>query len=201
MNSYDREAQPILYRLRKSGIRVSTFAELRRHRRYLEALPILLASLPNISDKDLKEDVVRSLSVPGAGPQVAKALVEQFETVEDMLLKWAIANGLSIIGDQSVAEDLFRLASDKRHGRAREMLVLSLGRLKHPNSIPIARALLEDQEVEGHALRALGQLNAADARSDIEKRLQHPRAWVRNEARRALAKLDKIAGKKSKHLR
>jgi hypothetical protein len=42
-------------------------------------------------------------------------------------LRWAIANGLAVIADDLVFEDLVRLVQDKGLGKAREMLAGSAG--------------------------------------------------------------------------
>jgi HEAT repeat protein len=51
--------------------------------------------------------------------------------------------------------------------------------------------LLKDEEVAGHALIAIGKLKADKAKSYIKPFLEHPKSWVRKEAKRALAKIDK----------
>jgi len=43
----------------------------------------------------------------------------------------------------------------------------------------------------------LGKLKAEKARPYIERFLDHPKAWVRREAKKALAKLDKAQARRS----
>ncbi len=50
--------------------------------------------------------------------------------------------------------------------------------------------LLDDDDVAGHAVMALGRLKAPRAREKPEPFLSHPRTWVRAEARKALAKIE-----------
>lgn len=49
--------------------------------------------------------------------------------------------------------------------------------------------LLDDEEVAAYAVMVLGKLKAPEARAGIEGFLDHPEAWVRKEAKKALAKL------------
>jgi len=55
--------------------------------------------------------------------------------------------------------------------------------------------LLDDEEIAGHALIALRKKALPEARSAIEPFVEHPKTWIRNEARRALAKIDRKLAK------
>jgi HEAT repeat protein len=106
-------------------------------------------------------------------------------------LKWAIGNALCIVADDSVFQDVVALARDERHGQAREMVVEALANRRYPQAVDVLCELLADEEVAGHALVALGKLKAACARPQIEPFLNHSEGWVRKEAKRALAKIDR----------
>jgi HEAT repeat protein len=67
--------------------------------------------------------------------------------------------------------------------------VLALGNLTHPRVVDVLVELLGDEEVAGHAVIALGKLRAPSARAALEPFLDHHKAWVRQEARKALAAL------------
>ena len=82
------------------------------------------------------------------------------------------------------------LVLDRRHGTARQMIVLGLGKSRDPRIVAVLIQLLADEDVEGHAIDALGQLRATAARSAIEARLAHPKAWIRKQAKRALRRMD-----------
>ena len=71
------------------------------------------------------------------------------------------------------------------------MVAVALGNMKDPRAVDVLIELLEDEEVAGHALLALGKLKSSKAKPYIEPFLGHPKAWVRKEAKRALAKIDK----------
>jgi HEAT repeat protein len=106
-------------------------------------------------------------------------------------LKWAIGNALCIVADDSVFQDVVALARDEGQGQAREMVVEALANRRYPQAVDVLCELLADEEVAGHALVALGKLKAACARPQIEPFLNHSEGWVRKEAKRSLAKIDK----------
>jgi len=70
------------------------------------------------------------------------------------------------------------------------MVVLGLGRLGDVRILPRLLELLQDDEVSGHAIVALGLLKSSAAREPLEPFLNHPRAWVRKEARKAIGRID-----------
>ncbi len=160
---------------------------------YLRAIPILLYWLPRIENLRVKEDIVRMLSVKWARPLAAPALIQEFISVNDPLgsYKWALGNALSILADDSVFEGIVDIVQNQNHGKAREMVVVALGNMKDPRAVDVLIEMLKDEEVAGHALLALRKLKADKARPYIEPFLEHPKAWVRKEAKRALAKIDK----------
>lgn len=168
---------------------------------YRAAIPVLLKWLPLVSNLDVKETLVRALTVKWAKPVAARPLIEEFRKApetEELGLKWAIGNALSEVVDASVFDDIVELVRDRRHGRAREMLAVALGNMKEPRAVDVLIELLDDEEVAGHALWALRKLAPPEARSAIERFVDHPETWVRNEARRALAKIDKKLAKTGK---
>ena len=93
-------------------------------------------------------------------------------------------------------DEVARLVQDKRHGKAREMLAETLGNMKDSVAVDLLIHLLEDEDVNAHALYALGKLNAEKAVPRIEQLLDHPRPLVRKEAKRALAKIDKAKSRR-----
>jgi hypothetical protein len=190
MRKYTESAEPLLAALSRAGFSVSSIRELRQQdRAYQIAIPILLEWLPRISDATVKEDIVRTLSVPWAGPSVVPVLVEEFKRADDTIgagLRWGIANALEIVAGDSDFDVINDLVRDKRYGKAREMLALSLGNMKREAAVDTLIELLEDDQVFGHAMVALGRLKAQKARQRIEALVQHPTAWVRREAKRAL---------------
>lgn len=193
--AYAREAAPVLQALRKAGLQVTSIAELKTlGEAGRPAVPVLLQWLARVDHPPLKEEMVRALSVPWAAPEAAPFLIEAFTRAEDDTgsgLRWAIGNALAVVADDTVFDDVARLACDKRYGKAREMLTVALGNMTRPESVPVLLELLEDDQVVGHAVMALGKLEAATARERIAVLKEHPRSWVRQEVRKALTRIDK----------
>jgi len=183
----------LLAELVSAGFHVETVADLfNRKMDYKLAIPILLSWLPKISDSNLKEDVVRALTVSWAKPSAAYPLVQELRQAVDSRseqLKWTIANALSVVADDSVFDDIVQLVQDNRYGKSREMLALALGNMANPQAVKILSALLPDEQIVGHVVMALGTLGADDARSAIEQLASHSKPWIRKEVQSALAKI------------
>jgi hypothetical protein len=192
-------AAPIVRELVGAGFPVLTVADLHNKRLdYPAAIPILLAWLPRVTNLDVKQDVVRCLSVPYARPQAARPLIDEFRRAEGDVqagLRWVIGNALEVVGNDAVVEDMIELAEDRRYGKAREMLVAGLGNMTDPCVVPVLFDLLKDAEVSGHAIMALGKLTPLAARSHVEPFLKHPNAWVRKEAAKTIERIDKAHGR------
>lgn len=201
MNLREKESQRVAKALQGVGVKVDSIFDLVNTRRsYKQAIPLLMELLPTIQEPWIKEGVVRALAVKEAvGEEVARAMIREFEAIDpsappmEQGLKWAIANTLSVVARDPVFEEVAALARDKRHGKAREMLAEALARMKDPRAVDVLVDLLDDDEVAGHAVVALGKLKARAAKPAIERFLDHPKPWVRKEAERALAKIQKAS--------
>jgi len=192
-------AVPIVKELVAAGFPVDAVADLHNKRLdYQTAIPILLAWLPKMQNLDVKQDIVRCLSVPYAKPLAAGPLIDEFRRAEDDSptgLRWVIGNALEVVADDAVLDDMMELARDRRYGKAREMLVVGLGNMNDERVIPLLFDLLKDDEVSGHAIMALGKLTPTVARSHVEPFLKHANAWVRKEAKKTMEKIDKASGR------
>ena len=183
----------LLEALAAVGYDVESIADLRTSGvRYRDAIPVLLSGLQRSGDQKVKEEIVRALSVPWAKPAATGLLIEEFKQVEDetgLGLRWTVGNALEVVWDDAWFDDLVSLARDATFGRAREMVVLGLRRSKKPEAGAVLIELLDDPVVSGHAVTALRKLRIPEARPGLERMLGDDRAWVRNEAKRALAAL------------
>src|SRR6185295_20038119 len=99
-------------------------------------------------------------------------------------------NALAVVADDSVFERISALLRDKRHGTDRTMLAMSLARMKNPRAVDLAIELLDDDEIAGYCVAALGELKAKRSRTRIRQFLRHPQEWVRTAAKRSLAQID-----------
>lgn len=183
----------VLRELAEVGYEFDSLADLRTSgSRYREAVPVLLSALGSVTDRKVKGEIVRALSVPWAKPAATRPLIEQFKEVEDesgLGLRWTIGNALEVVWDDSLFDELVQLARAREFGRAREMVVLGMGRSKRAEAGRVLIELLEDPAVSGHAVKALRKLKVPDAQPGLERMLDDDRAWVRKEAQRALAAL------------
>lgn len=194
VDNYRRAAEPLLRELAASGFNVQSLGELRQMgAEYPAAIPILVKWLPKIEDAQVKEDLVRTLSVPWAAPGAVPALIAEFRRADGQQhdgLRWAIANGLAVTVDDAVFDQLVALVTDKKYGKSREMLTVALGNCRDPRAVDVLIALLADEQVVGHAVMALGKLKPKTARPHIQGLLNHPVDWVRAEVTKALAGID-----------
>lgn len=188
------DAAPVVAALRGAGFLVDTVADLfNKKMDYRTAIPILVEWLPRVANPDVKQDIVRALSVKWAR-HAAPLLLAEFERADDPKgtgLRWAIGSALEVLSNDEIADGMIKLATDRRYGKAREMVVVGLGKLRDARVTDVLLNLLSDDEVVGHAVMALGKLRARTARSRIEPLLNHPKPWVRKEAKKALASIDK----------
>jgi HEAT repeat protein len=195
MIAINKEAsKPILVELSQAGFEVESISDLyNKHMVYRRAIPLLVQWLPWVENLAVKESIVRALSVPWAKRTTApKLLVDEFrKQVSNPGLQWAIGNALSIVADDDVLNDVIGLIRDKEHGKAREMLVVSLGNMKTPGVENLLIELLDDEDLAGYSIMALRKLKSQKARPVIERFLTHPKSWVRREAKKALKRIDK----------
>ncbi len=179
--------------LAAAGFEVGAVGDLRRLTTpYPQAVPVLIRWLPRVHDPAVKEDIVRTLSVPWA-KDAAPLLLSEFERTEDSTgtgLRWAIGNALEVLANDMIADGMIKLATDRRYGKAREMIVVGLAKLNAARVADVLLELLADDEVVGHAVMALGTLRSRAARPRIERLLTHPKSWIRKEAKKALANID-----------
>jgi len=183
------------------------------------ALPVLLRWLPRIDDLGVKESIVRCLSVPWVGRKATAQLVEEFGKyaaidavhVQDLShlssaafikhlgtiklhdprasLAWAIGNALSIVDLKGFEKQIIELCRNPKYGIARQMVVLSLYRVRDPEAEETALNLLNDEDVKLHAIIALGRIKSKRALFELEKLISDKRVTIRKEARKSITKI------------
>ncbi|MFT3887735.1 MAG: HEAT repeat domain-containing protein [Arachnia sp.] len=185
--------EEVLRDLAAVGYVVPSIADLRTSGgRYRDAIPVLLASLQRATNRMVKGELVRALSVPWAKPSAVGPLIEEFKKVDGETepgLRWIVGNALEVVWDDRWFDELVALARERSYGRDREMVVLGLGRSKNPDACYVALELLDDPAVNGHAVAALRKLKDPRARAGLESMLTDERAWVRKEAKCGLTAL------------
>lgn len=185
----------LLSELADAGYPVASVSELRDSGlRYAAAVPVLLKWLPTVPLEE-KQGIVRALSVPWAKSQALDPLIALFQAEpvpSDPMgesLRWALGNALEVLWDDSRFDELVALTTDKRFGKAREMVVLGMGRSKRPEAVDVLIRHLDDPVVSGHAVKALGKLRDPRARAGLESMTTDRRVWVRKAAEKALSRL------------
>ena len=199
-----KENRQVCNALAKVGIVVDSIYDLvNTSAPYPEAIPVLLEWLPKINNPRIKEGVARALTLRDAGHEVAIALISEFknyhvDSPQKESVKWAMGNAISVAAaDKSLLDEIIALVRDKRHSRARQMLAHGLWRFKDKRAVDTLIEVLDDSDIQGHVLYALGRLKVECARPLIEPFLEHENSYIRKEAKTALARIDK-ASKKSK---
>ena len=202
---YEANASSLLAELTELGLEVESVGELARRRlKYQVAVPVLLRWLPQVSYLPLAEDIVRTLSVSFAKKAALSEFLKMFRQppdVEDPMrpatselpiehLRWVFGNGLGIFAGPTAADDLLELALDRRFGQARTQIVLNLPKTKDDRAAEALLSLLDDPTVSAFAIEALGKMRHAPARGSIAGMLDHSDKNVRDQARKALKRID-----------
>jgi HEAT repeat protein len=184
--------------LARVGIAIATPWDLVNKREpHGAAIPVLLDWLDRVDSEvapreraTFREALVRSLTVKEARGIAGPALLHEFRRDDvESSYRWVVANALAVVADESIRDDLIELATDARYGKDRQMLVLALARTPDPKVVRTLLCLLKDDDVAGHAAKALGRVRPTNVRHAVERLLAHPTPWVRTEARKTLAKL------------
>jgi len=195
MNVSDQEDMRVVEALRNIGMNVlSVYDLVNTSDSYPMAIPTLLELLKGgIMDDKVKEGVVRALAVKEARGIATKPLIDEFlKTSSDkMSLKWAIGNTIGEVAIDSDFDELASLVRDKSHGDSRQMIVASLGRIKHPQTEKLLIELLHDDEVAAHAVSALSTKKSVRALAAIEPLVDHHKPLVRKTATKAVKRLRK----------
>jgi hypothetical protein len=190
--------------LRKAGVKVRSVYDLvRTTKPYPAGIPVLITWLPKVTNPTTKEGIVRALTVRGAGEEAARVLVDEFHKIgpdaddHHQVIKWTIGNALSEVADDAVVEELIDIAKDSKHGGTRDMVVLALGNMRTPSVVKVLLDLLDDSDVDGHAVMALGKLKVERAEARIARIAEtHPKEWVRRKAGVALRRIARASAAK-----
>jgi hypothetical protein len=198
MNNQNLETEDkrICNALAKVGVKVNSIYDLVNSRApYPEAIPVLLSELEFAKNDKIIEGIARALTVKEARGVATKTLIKLFKDYKpsnqsEDLTKWAIGNAISYVADETDFEDIVKLSKDKQHGSARQMLPGAFARIKGSGAINLLIESLSDEDLADQAIRALGKLRASKAKPEIAKFLDHPQKWVRDEAKRALVRIE-----------
>ena len=124
--------------------------------------------------------------------EVVQMLLDNFYVSKNPTEQWSIADCLYTIKASEYAEDYLKIISDNQYGISRQMIVLLVGELKIHTAIPILIPLLDDPDVTGQAISALGKFKKKEFTSLFTRFLCHKKAYYRNEAKKALQQLEEF---------
>lgn len=163
-----------------------------------EVARVLVDWLPRTTDDpSLQERLVRQLSVPWARKLALEPMLELFRTAPGdtkaaELRRWAVGNALEVLATDAVFDEMAALAADPSYGASRQMVVLWLGRTKQhrDQAVDVLVALLDQDDVNGHAVKALAKLKHPRSVDGLRRMTDDSRAWVRNAAKRTVERLE-----------
>lgn len=184
--------------LKSIGIMVNSVYDLLKisGRQYISAIPILEKYAAKDEDPKIREGAIRALS-DVAFKDEGGFFISLFKNEKDHFAKWAIGNAIYNTATKKIEKDIIFLVQDEKHGDARQMLILALGKLKSQAAVPLLKEMLSRGQFPLHILGAFGKMGDVSLMADIEFYLNHPRAEVRKEAKKALVKLGQLITKKN----
>ena len=72
------------------------------------------------------------------------------------------------------------------------MFAVALGKLKCEKALPHFTSLLNDEEINGHVIMALGYFKNYALTESVKPFLEHDEKWKRREAEKTIRKLEKF---------
>jgi HEAT repeat protein len=139
----------------------------------------------------------RPREVKGLFPALLRQVKRQAEAGSRDALQslWFLGVALGRAASRHDGEALLDVASDPRHGMARAGAIEGLARLKTPEGLAVARALLADSDlaVVRAALRAVVRSRHAGAAESLRGLLGHPDKDIRQEALRAMRQFERAS--------
>jgi HEAT repeat protein len=183
--------------LEKAGICVDSVWDLLYWKQpYPEAVPILVALLQE-DDIDPrmrnKEGIVRALTAKEARGKANDVLISEYnKSSETDLLesyRWAVGNAFTVVITEDDVDKIIPIVLDKKNGKSRQMFALALGKVKLEKVEDALISLLDDDDVDAHAISALGNMKSQKAKGKIETLVNHPWPLVRKNAIKALKKI------------
>ena len=157
---------------------------------YQRALPVLLRWLPLVTNEDIKATLADALGEKLASPAALRPLIEEFKSWNGRAnyVKYSIAESLGRIANDSILDDIVSLIRDRRHGTDRIGLAKALGRMKSPLAEEVLIEMLNDPELGSFVVSVVKKRGIERAWPSVVPFLEHPKAWVRKEAKATLAK-------------
>jgi hypothetical protein len=191
-----RQTAAIRADLHAAGYDVASLHELRESgTRYKDAVPVLAAWLRRVTDFGLHESLLRALAVPFAKKDALQPVIDDFTHIDtgnsevDTELRWVAGNALEVLWDDTAFDQLHAICADTGYGRARQMVVIGMGKSQNPAAADTLIRLLDDNDVRLHAVQALRKLRPDAAHEPLTRLRDTQDAYMRKEIDKTLAKL------------
>lgn len=175
----------------KLDIQIKEYYELLNMRKELKScIQIIIEYIYIFNASNYKDAMVQLLNSKGFNEATA-ILLNLYNDKSNNVDKWNIGATLYSIQDKRFENNYIKIIKDKENGTSRQMIVILLGKLKCEKSIPVLIELLKDDDVNGHAIMALGYFKDEKLIQYIEPFLNHKQLWIRKEAEKAIRKISK----------
>lgn len=190
------DEQIIAHELKSIGLHINSIFDLvNSELSDTKAIPLLIELLQSKRIVQFRtiEGIIRALAVIEAKGLANKTLLELYinSNEEKETYRWAIGNTLNVIITDDDIEDIVKIVSNKENGVSRQMFVLALGKFKIDIVEKTLLSLLEDDQVQLHAIYALGKMKSKKAKPILEDYLKNAKGIVKKEAKKALSKINK----------
>lgn len=184
---------PVLADLRAAGLSIDSVSDLiNEDIDYRDQLSLIVDWIPRCDNLRVREMLVRALAIPAARKTAAsQTLLREFKEVPRPNYRWAVGLALTGAARPQDADEVVALFKDDRYGYARQELARVIARLRPPTALEVLVEALDDEDVAGHAVEALGFLGNPRAIPHLELMKAHPKPWVRKAATSAIAKIEK----------
>lgn len=172
-----------------NGFEIQDFNDLNSMKRKIKKIiPILIKYLYLFDEGNFKDAIIGLLGVKGFY-DATETLIKLYYNYDIIIDKWAIGDALYNIQDKRFEDEYIKIIEDKDNGISRQMIVMLLGKLKCQKALPTLVNLLQDTEVNGHAIIALSYFKDNDLIPHIEPFINHDKKWIRTEAEKAIKKI------------
>ena len=171
------------------GFEVKDYNQLDAIKRKIRTfIPILLKYLDLFEARNYKNAIVGLLGVKGFN-EVTEILLSKYNDKNYNINKWNVGDALYSIQDKRFEDKYIEIVENDANGTSRQMIVILLGRLRCEKAIQTLIDLLQDDDVNGHAIMALGYFKNNELIKYVEPFLHHEKRWIRKEAEKAIKKI------------
>ncbi len=163
---FTQAEQGLVAELKRSGFPISSIENLLLPEiDGTGATQVLLDWFPRISNLRVREAIAIVLGQQPASAAL-QPLIALFRQVPpdapgQAKVRWAIADSIARLADESVVPQLLELLRDPTYGQDRGPLIIAMGRFRRlsSQSVPLLIAILSDRSLANFAAVALGNLD------------------------------------------